>query len=216
MRAAVRVVAAAAVVVVAGTACSAGTPEPRPVSTNPPISAPPPSSSPPQTQAELAAQKRAARIADCPVSSSDAAVVTRGLPDLTLSCLGGGREVRLAGLRGRPMMINIWAQWCGPCRAEAPYLADVAGRNRSELLIMGVDYNDPQPGLALEFARLVGWRYPQLVDRTAELRAPLQITGPPQTFFVTADGRIAHRHVGPFDSAAEIRSLVGRHLGVDL
>ena len=41
-------------------------------------------------------------------------------------CLGGGREVRLAGLRGKPMMINVWAQWCGPCREEAPYLAEVA------------------------------------------------------------------------------------------
>ena len=69
--------------------------------------------------------KKAAGIADCPRSDSDVAAVPSGLPDVVLPCLGGGREVRLAGLRGKPMMINVWAQWCGPCREEAPYLAEV-------------------------------------------------------------------------------------------
>ena len=117
------------------------------------------------------------------------------------SCLGGGREVRLAGLRGRPMMINIWAQWCGPCRDEAPFIAEVANANDSELMILGVDYEDPRPDRAIEFARVLAWRFPQLVDQDKALAGPLQITGPPQTFFVRADGTIAGRHVGPFPSA---------------
>jgi thiol-disulfide isomerase/thioredoxin len=165
---------------------------------------------------ELAAQKRAAGIEDCPRSDPDVPVVTPGLPDLVLGCLGGGREVRLAGLRGRPMMINIWAQWCGPCREEAPFISEVATTNESNLMIIGIDYEDPRPELAIEFAQLSAWTFPQLVDRDKALAGPLQITGPPQTFFVRADGTIAYRHLGPFASADQIRAAVKQHLGVSL
>ena len=166
--------------------------------------------------AALASAKTQAGIADCPVSDDRVEPVADGLPDVVLPCLGGGREVRLAGLRGTPMMINIWAQWCAPCRAESPYLADVAATAGEGLMILGIDYDDPQPDWAIEFADLAEWRYPQLVDADRTLRAPLQIAGPPQTLFVRADGTIAHRHSGPFTSAAQIRSLAAHHLGVTL
>ncbi len=172
-----------------------------------------PSSSP---SLDLAAQKKAAGIADCPASDNAVPVVSSGLPSVILGCLGGGREVRLAGLRGQPMMINVWAQWCGPCREEAPYISEVAAANESELMILGIDYNDPRPELAIEFAQLSNWAYPQLVDQDTALRVPLQIIGPPQTFFVRPDGTIAYRHTGPFTSADQIRSQAREYLGVDL
>ena len=172
-----------------------------------------PSSSP---SLDLAAQKKAAGIEDCPPSDDAVPVVSSGLPSVILGCLGGGREVRLAGLRGQPMMINVWAQWCGPCREEAPYISEVAAANESELMILGIDYNDPRPELAIEFAQLSDWAYPQLVDQDTALRVPLQIIGPPQTFFVRPDGTIAYRHTGPFTSAEQIRSQARQHLGVDL
>jgi len=180
-----------------------------------PTMAPPSEVAPsPESTASLGAMKKAASIADCPKSDPDVAAVPSGLPDVILPCLGGGREVRLAGLRGKPMMINVWAQWCGPCRQEAPYLADVARTNKSQLMILGIDHADPQPALAIEFAQLSSWSYPQLADPDVVLRAALQITGPPQTFLVRPDGTIAYRHAGPFKSADEIRNLVRQHLGV--
>lgn len=165
---------------------------------------------------DLRQEKKAAGIADCPTSDADVPAVARGLPDVVLPCLGGGREVRLAGLRGRPMLVNVWAQWCGPCREEAPYLAEVAAGKPTELLVLGVDFVDPQPGLAVEFARQAGWEFAQVADPDKALAAPLQIVGPPQTFFVRADGTIAHRQSGPFTSADQIRRLASQHLGVDL
>ena len=69
-------------------------------------------------------------------------------------------------------------------------------------MIVGIDHADPRPDLAIEFAQLSTWTYPQLADPDVVLRAELQITGPPQTFFVRPDGTIAYRHAGPFSSAA--------------
>ena len=57
-------------------------------------------------------------------------------------------------------------------------------------MIMGIDHADPRPDLAIEFAQLSTWTYPQLADPEVVLRAALQITGPPQTFFVRPDGTI--------------------------
>ncbi|HEX8510300.1 MAG TPA: TlpA disulfide reductase family protein [Propionibacteriaceae bacterium] len=170
---------------------------------------------PAPSASDLAAQKKAAGIADCPMSDRDAPAVAGGLPDVVLTCLGGGRDVHLAGLRGRPMLVNVWAQWCGPCRTEAPYLSEVAGED-SNLLFLGVDFVDPQPGLAIEFAQLAGWRYPQLVDGDKVLAAPLQMIGPPKTLFVRTDGTVAGSHAGPFTSAQQIRDLARKHLGVQL
>jgi cytochrome c biogenesis protein CcmG, thiol:disulfide interchange protein DsbE len=165
---------------------------------------------------ELEQAKKAAGIEDCPESDPAVAAASSGLPDVVLSCLGGGRQVRLAGLRGQPMMINIWAQWCQPCQDEAPFIADVANADDSELMILGIDYEDPRPDRAIEFARVLTWRFPQLVDQDKVLAGPLQITGPPQTFFVRADGTIAGRHVGPFRSAEQIRTQAKQYLGVGL
>jgi cytochrome c biogenesis protein CcmG, thiol:disulfide interchange protein DsbE len=198
--------AAVFVIVLAGCGGSAA-PAPTVVSSAEPLPTP-------EVTADLAATKKAAGIADCPRSDPDVAALPSGLPDVVLPCLGGGREVRLAGLRGKPMMINVWAQWCGPCREEAPYLAEVAATNQSDLMIMGIDHADPRPDLAIEFAQLSTWTYPQLADPDIVLRAALQITGPPQTFFVRPDGTIAYRHAGPFKSASEIRDLADNHLGV--
>ena len=162
----------------------------------------------------LAAAKQAAGIADCPPSDADVDAVPAGLPDVVLPCLGGGRPVRLAGLRGRPMVVNVWAQWCGPCRDEAPFLAEVARTDASDLLVLGVDHADPEPARALEFARTASWTYPQLQDRDSVLRTDLQVAALPQTFFVRADGTVAYRNLRPFTSAGQIRELARRHLGV--
>lgn len=183
----------------------------------PPERTPPPIEAPSATATyDLPALKRQAGIEDCPRSDPDVAAVAKGLPDVVLGCLGGGRDVRLAGLRGRPMMINIWAQWCPPCRAEAPHLSEVANANRTDLMIMGIDIEDPRPEWAIEFADLSGWTYPQLVDQEKVIAGPLQLTGPPVTLFVRADGTLAYRHAGAFGSTDQIRSLVREHLGVSL
>lgn len=163
---------------------------------------------------DLTAEKRAAEIADCPATDAAIPPVADGLPDLTLECLGGGRPVRLAGLRGEPMIINLWAQWCAPCREEAPHLAEIG--SSTTVRVLGVDHGDPRPDAAVQFAGEASWRYPQLYDGRKALGAALQLPAIPVTLFVRADGTIAYRNFVPFRSTEQIRELARTHLGVTL
>lgn len=162
----------------------------------------------------LVAQREAAGIPDCPPTPLDAPATPGGLPDLVLGCLGSGRQVNLAGLRGTPMVVNFWAQWCGPCRVEAPFLAEYARRAGDQVLMIGVDYADPDPALALEFAEYAGWAYPHVTDPLKQTAAPLRFTGIPVTVFVDAEGRILYRHVGAFSSTAQLAGFAETYLGV--
>lgn len=174
----------------------------------------PTAAAPTVADSELAARKSAAGIADCPVSDPAVAAREDGLPDLVLDCLGGGRQVRLAGLRGTPLVVNVWAQWCGPCRQEAPHLTAVAQRLAGKVDFLGIDYADPLPDRAIAFADEAGWTYPQLADEDSRVRAPFTLTGPPMTLLVAADGRIVHRHPGVITSTEQLSALIAQHLGV--
>ena len=158
---------------------------------------------------DLAAARKAAGIADC-TPGTGAAPVSGGLPDLTLDCLGGGTSVRLASLRG-PMLVNLWAQWCEPCRSEATYLASFAA-GQTKVAVLGIDYSDPQTGLAIEFAKETAMTYAHLVDQENTLKGPLGVTGIPYTFLIDAQGRIVARHPGQFVSLENVQQWVDKGL----
>lgn len=141
--------------------------------------------------------------------------VTGGLPDVTLPCLDDGPDVRLADLRG-PLVLNVWAQWCGPCRAEAPFLAGLQKKAAGKVKLIGIDYADPRRELAVEFAGEHGLAYPHLVDADKAVQQPLKVGGPPLTAFVDQDGKIVYVHRGVLKSQQELDQLVKDKLGVDL
>jgi thiol-disulfide isomerase/thioredoxin len=142
---------------------------------------------------------------------------SNGLPEVTLPCLGGGHDVDLSTLTG-PLVINLWAAWCGPCRKEMPALAEFYQRYGEQVPVIGIDYQDPQTGPALELAYKSGVTYPLLADPQGDLRAaepfPAKI-GMPTFAFVRADGEVELAS-GGVDSVGEVRELVSEHLGVDL
>ncbi|MEV5961682.1 TlpA disulfide reductase family protein [Kribbella sp. NPDC051952] len=157
------------------------------------------------------------KLAPCP-STPSKPPVSKGLPDLSLRCLGAGPDTRLADLRG-PLVVNVWAQWCGPCRDEAPYLAQLAksGQVKSgKVKMLGIDYADPRPELAVTFATEQGLDYPHLVDQDKTIQQALKVGGPPLTAFIDKDGAVAFVHRGVLTSQQQLDDLVRDKLGVRL
>ncbi|RZU13676.1 thiol-disulfide isomerase/thioredoxin [Kribbella rubisoli] len=147
------------------------------------------------------------KLTACP-STPSKPPTTNGLPDVSLPCLGSGPDIRLADLRG-PLVINVWAQWCGPCRDEAPYLAELAKAGTVKML--GIDYDDPRPELAVKFAADEGLTYPHVVDRDKAIQRALKIGGPPLTAFIDSDGAVAFVHRGVLTSQQQLDQLVEEH-----
>ncbi len=155
----------------------------------------------------LADLRRAAALQACPAGLGPE------LPDIALPCLGGGAPVRLRGAPpGRPMLVNIWGSWCGPCTAEVPDLVGFAAKAAGRVGVVGIDTED-DPVSALTFAAEFGMRYPSLVDDDKQVLRTLA-PGPPVTLLLDAAGHITYRQRGRFHSQAEIEQLVAKHLGV--
>ncbi|WP_238157056.1 TlpA disulfide reductase family protein [Kribbella sp. VKM Ac-2571] len=150
------------------------------------------------------------RLEVCP-SAPSKPPVSNGLPDISLPCLGSGPDVRLADLRG-PLVINVWAQWCGPCRDEAPYLAALA--KSGKVTMLGIDYDDPRPELAVKFADAEGLAYPHVVDQDKAIQRALKVGGPPLTVFVDDKGTVAYVHRGVLTSQQQLDQLLEEKLGV--
>lgn len=161
----------------------------------------------------LRSLKSSAHIEACPRVSPPAKGVDGGLPGLTLPCLGGGHAVDLAALRG-PLLVNFWAQTCGPCKAESPLLQHLSTSAAGRVKVLGIDFIDARPGSALAFAKELGLTYPQLADPDGAAKAPLRIVGLPWTLFVDATGAITYTQTGPITSADQLAALLHDHLGV--
>lgn len=162
-----------------------------------------------KTDVRLAALQQAAALQPCP----------RGLgpelPSATLPCLGGGAPVPLGSLAaGTPMLVNIWATWCGPCVREVPLLADFSRRATGRVDVVGVLHQDLASN-ALEFARQSGMTYPSVVDEEGNVLRAFG-SGPPITVLLDATGQVKHVKRGEFDDVAQIEALVEQTLGIRL
>ena len=156
-----------------------------------------------------------AALPSCP---EPAAPATAGdaLPDLSLPCLGaagGAASVPLRRLTGRPMVVNLWASWCGPCRAELPALARLSETAGERLRVLGVASLDV-PANSVSFAADSRLPFPSLQDRDGDLERGLRRNGLPVTVLVRTEGTIAYVYQGAPLTDASLRQLVRDKLGV--
>lgn len=162
---------------------------------------------------ELRAAKEKAGLEECPAAAGEKPGAENPMPDVTLPCLGGGPDVDLASLRG-PMVVNLWAQWCPPCREELPYYQQLHEEARGEVAVLGVDYQDTRPAWALDLLRETGVTYPSVADPAGELREPLAVRGLPAILLVDEDGEVVHQEFAVIESYEQLAGLVEEHLGV--
>ena len=99
-------------------------------------------------------------------------------------------KATLHALEGKPVVVNYWATWCIPCRAEMPRLAAAATKYASSVHFLGVDVEDDRDS-AEAFAQKRGVRYPMMSDERGAIRSDQRIVGLPVTQFYRSDGALA-------------------------
>jgi thiol-disulfide isomerase/thioredoxin len=135
-----------------------------------------------------------------------------GMPALSGPTLAGG-TLDLASLRGHVVVLNVWASWCAPCKAESPALAEVARNTAAEgVRFVGIDESD-QAAPARAFLARIKSDYPSLTDPEGLLRARLRMLPPavPSSLVLDREGRVAVRVIGP-TTAAQLTALIAQVL----
>jgi thiol-disulfide isomerase/thioredoxin len=130
--------------------------------------------------------------------------------------LGGGRrafEDTLRSLRGHPVVINKWASWCGPCRAEFPMFQDIATERGKEIAFVGVNSRDATPA-ARRFLDEHPLPFPSFEDPGEKIAGALDSPSNfPVTLFVDEKGETVFVHQGSYRSSDELAADIDEHLG---
>ena len=135
----------------------------------------------------------------------------------TLAALGQpGHTISLAAFAGRPVIINFFASWCGPCKRETPLLASFYRSHHGKILVIGVDAND-ENSPALKFVKAEGVQYPVAADPyPARVTVSYGVLALPQSFFLNSRHMIVKHVVGsltPAELNAWAASLAGHGPG---
>jgi cytochrome c biogenesis protein CcmG/thiol:disulfide interchange protein DsbE len=135
------------------------------------------------------------------------------LPDLELTSLNGGDRLRTADLDDGPVVVNLWATWCIPCRTEMPALDSVAEKVGGDVRVIGVNIGDDAED-AEAFLDEVAVDFPQYLDPDGDLHASVGATGMPTTVFAN-DGNILDVHRGTL-SEDEFTDALEQRFGVSV
>lgn len=114
--------------------------------------------------------------------------------DFTLVDLDGN-PVSLSALEGKPVVLNFWSTWCGPCKFEHPLLQQAA-QATPDVAFYGVIYSD-DPNKVRAYLQRAGSAYPNLVDQDNRTAIDYGVTGVPESFFIDRSGKILHKEAGP-------------------
>jgi len=128
-------------------------------------------------------------------------------PDFTLESLDG-KSMKLSDLRGKAVLLNFWATWCGPCKIEMPWFVELQRQYADQgFQIVGVAMDDSSKEDIAKFAKDMGVNYPVLIGKEAVGDAYGGVPALPETFFIGRDGKIIDRIIG-LKGRAEIEDSI--------
>ena len=121
-----------------------------------------------------------------------------------------GETISLADLRGKGVVLNFWASWCDPCRAEAELLELTWQQEKDRgIVFIGLDYLDQEPAAKAYLAEYQ-ISYPNGPDLQSEAARRFGIKGVPETFFIDPEGKIAHMVIGPIVNEAQFAQALDK------
>jgi thiol-disulfide isomerase/thioredoxin len=135
-------------------------------------------------------------------------------PDFTLQSLDGN-SMRLSDFRGKAVLLNFWATWCGPCKIEMPWFIELQKQYQAQgLQIVGVAMDDSSKEDIAKFAQEMGVNYPVLIGKEAVGDAYGGVPALPESFFIGRDGKIVDKIIG-LKGKSEIEDSIKKALNTE-
>lgn len=132
-------------------------------------------------------------------------------PNFTIKRLDNDTTVTLADFKGKPIVINFWATWCGPCQTEHPVLDWAAKKYRDQAVFLGIVFEDNEKNTK-QFLQRNGWSFIQLFDPKSTVAVDYGVSGVPETYFIDKNGIINHKVAAPFvdpnEFAAHLQTIL--------
>ena len=125
--------------------------------------------------------------------------VGRRAPDFSGTTVDG-ETVNLRDFRGRTVLVNVFASWCGPCIAETPHLVEASEAYPEDFVVLGVNLQESSDAV-LAYLADFGIAYPLVMDPNSEITSVYQPIGLPTSWFIDSDGIVTYVHVGPMTYA---------------
>jgi cytochrome c biogenesis protein CcmG/thiol:disulfide interchange protein DsbE len=126
-------------------------------------------------------------------------------PDFSLTT-AAGQTFKLSELRGTPVVLNFWATWCPPCRAELPELQAASQRLAGQVAVVGVNQAET-PAEVQSFVEKLGLSFTIPLDQSADVSRLYRVRSLPTTFFIDRSGIIRQMQIGPVTEATLAQSL---------
>lgn len=143
--------------------------------------------------------------------SADAIQTKKKAPHFSLKT-SEGATIDLKKLKGKLVLVNFWATWCGPCRAEIPAFVDVYEQYKDKgLEIVGISVDDDGWTEVKPFVERYKINYPVVIDNGSVARAYGNVSAIPTTFLVDKDGNLVDRHIGLMKKEA-LENLIKSYL----
>ena len=133
-------------------------------------------------------------------------------PEFSLKSVPDGKTVTLSSLRGKAVVVNFWATWCGPCKFEMPWLIDLQKKYGDQgLQIVGITKDDSNEDTIAKFTKKMGVNYTILVGNQQVVDLYGGVGGLPTSFFVNRSGKVVHEIIG-LDSESKFEDAIKQAL----